>query len=117
MRAGDTLLRERLSTVRRGTATFFMTILLSGVAGGVFAADPGKGKELYETHCERCHGEDGRGQAAGAPDFTRGAALMVPDTELVRLLRGGRGAMPAYEGLLRQDDFLDVIAYLRSFQP
>ena len=33
---------------------------------------------------------------------------------LVRLLRVGRGSMPAYEGLLREHQLLDVIAYLRT---
>lgn len=117
MTTGTTNVRSLAGAVSGAVAGLGMAMLLTCTASGALAADPGKGKELYETHCERCHGEDGRGQAAGAPDFTRGAALLVPDTELVRMLRGGRGAMPAFEGLLRQDDFLDVIAYLRSFQP
>ncbi|MBL8535229.1 MAG: cytochrome c [Betaproteobacteria bacterium] len=80
------------------------------------AADAMAGKEVYEEHCERCHGEDGRGSVAGAPDFSRGTGLMAPDAEIARMLRTGRGAMPAYEGLLRQQQLLDVIAYMRGLQ-
>lgn len=81
-----------------------------------FAADAMAGKEIYEEHCERCHGEDGRGSVAGAPDFSRGTGLMAPDAEIARMLRTGRGAMPAYEGFLRQQQLLDVIAYMRGLQ-
>lgn len=80
------------------------------------AADPEEGERLYEMHCEVCHGDDGRGRVAGAPDFSRGQGLMAPDSTLVRLLRVGRGSMPAYEGLLREHQLLDLIAYLRMFQ-
>lgn len=100
----------------------FLGLLAVAAAGAAFpvlarAADPDRGKEIYESHCERCHGDDGRGLTAGSPDFARSMALMAPDADIVRLLRQGRGGMPAYEGLLRHDEFLDVIAYLRRFQP
>ena len=79
------------------------------------AADPDEGAQLYELHCEVCHAEDGRGRVAGAPDFSRGQGLLVPDSTLVQLLRKGRGSMPAYEGLLREHQLLDLIAYLQTF--
>lgn len=90
--------------------------LTVAIATPAFAADPEEGERLYETHCEVCHGDDGRGRVAGAPDFSRGQGLMAPDSTLVRLLRAGRGSMPAYEGLLREHQLLDLIAYLRMFQ-
>ena len=80
------------------------------------AANPAEGAQIYATHCSQCHGQDGRGTVARAPDFTRGEKLLAPDAMLVRdLRRGGRG-MPAYEGLLREQQLLDVMAYVRSFQ-
>lgn len=92
-----------------------MSLALVVVSGSSRAADPDEGARLYELHCEVCHAEDGRGRVAGAPDFSRGQGLLVPDSTLVQLLRKGRGSMPAYEGLLREHQLLDLIAYLRTF--
>lgn len=88
-------------------------IFLPGVAA---AADPEQGRGLYEMHCEVCHGADGRGTVPGVPDFGRGQGLLAPDGSIARKLRSGGGGMPAYEGLLREQQLLDVIAYVRSFQ-
>lgn len=93
-----------------------LSVLSAALAASALAADPEEGERLYETHCEVCHGDDGRGRVAGAPDFSRGQGLIAPDSTLVRLLRVGRGSMPAYEGLLREHQLLDLIAYLRTFQ-
>jgi len=42
--------------------------------------------------------------------------LMKPDLALAATLRNGRGAMPAYAGLLRERDLLDLIAHLRTLR-
>jgi len=89
-----------------------MPIVLVGAAA---AADPEQGRGIYEMHCEICHAADGRGALPGVPDFARGQGLLVPDASIVGKLRAGGGGMPAYEGLLREQQLLDVIAYLRSF--
>ncbi|MFN0315933.1 MAG: c-type cytochrome [Burkholderiales bacterium] len=80
------------------------------------AADIFKGREAYESHCQSCHGDDGRGRVANAPDFTRGQGLMAPDIALLRSIQTGKGAMPAFRGLVRDRDMLDVVAFLRTFQ-
>ena len=47
------------------------------------AADIFKGREVYELHCQTCHGIDGRSIEPGTPDFSRGESLFAPDSELV----------------------------------
>jgi cytochrome c6 len=51
-----------------------------------------------------------------APDFTRVDALLKPDMALVASIRAGRGAMPAYQGQLRDRDILDIVAHLRTLR-
>jgi len=80
------------------------------------AADYFNGREVYELHCQSCHGFDGRSMDPGTPDFTRGESLFVPDSDIYRGIRDGVGAMPAYRGLLEDSEILDVIAYVRSLQ-
>lgn len=78
------------------------------------AADPGRGGTLYASHCAICHGAQGQPVWPGTPDFRRAGALMKPDAQLLATLRIGRGVMPAYQGILRNQDMHDVMAYLRT---
>ena len=79
------------------------------------AADIFNGREVYEMHCQGCHGTDGQSMEPGTPDFTRGESLLVPDTELLKQLRDG-AHMPSYRGMLEDSDLRDVIAYVRTLQ-
>ena len=85
-------------------------------ATSAWAADPQRGGDLYAHHCAGCHGARGRPELAGAPDFTRPGALMKSDLAIAATLRQGRGAMPAYGGLLRERDLLDLVAHLRTLR-
>ena len=80
------------------------------------AADIFNGKEVYELHCQGCHGVDGRSVEPGIPDFTRGESLMVPDTELFERLWDGMAHLPSYRGMIEDSDLRDVIAYVRTLQ-
>ena len=50
----------------------------------------------------------------GAPNFRRMESLMRPDMQLLAAIRNGKGAMPAYFGVLREREILDVIAFMRT---
>lgn len=78
------------------------------------AADIARGAEVYERHCARCHGSGGTSTWPGAPNLARREGLLRPDAALVEGLRKGRGAKPAYQGLLSEADLYNVIAYSRT---
>lgn len=80
-----------------------------------FAADLLKGKEIYQTYCEVCHGSNGQGAIPGTPNFTRGQGLLQPDLALYNRIESGKNAMPAFQGVLDTDEILGVITYLRTF--
>ena len=90
--------------------------LLIAACTGAQAADVIKGSELYRQHCASCHGNNGRPQMVGAPDFSQPTALLKPDMTLLQSIRTGKGAMPAYQGLLRDRDLLDIVAHLRTLR-
>ena len=79
------------------------------------AGDINNGRQLYELHCELCHGADGRGVTPDAPNFLRGEGLLKPDDLILRSLRNGVNAMPGYRGVLSDREMFDVISYLRTF--
>jgi cytochrome c6 len=83
------------------------------------AGDPFVGKGIYDQHCTSCHGADGRGIMVGTTgdkSFTAGSTILVkPDGELKTFIRNGKGIMPAYRGILTEEQILDVIAHIRTF--
>jgi cytochrome c6 len=89
-------------------------VLLALAAGSAAAADVNKGATLYATHCAVCHGANGNPVMPGAPNFRRMDSLMRPDMQLLMSIRSGKGAMPGYFGILRDQEILDVVAYLRT---
>lgn len=80
------------------------------------AADLARGSQIYALHCAVCHGPAGQGGTPGAPRFNRGERLLQSDLALLDSVRRGRAAMPAFAGVLRDREILDVIAYLRTLQ-
>lgn len=83
---------------------------------GARAGDVLAGADLYRRHCANCHGPDGRPVLPTAPDFSRPTALLKPDLTLLAAIRSGRGAMPAYNGQLRDREILDIVAHLRTLR-
>jgi mono/diheme cytochrome c family protein len=73
------------------------------------AADAGR--ELYAEHCAQCHGE--RLMETGA----------APDLKLLRadqrarfdeIVRDGKGQMPAWAGMITDEEIDQIWAYIRS---
>ena len=93
-----------------------LAFLLAACAASAGAADVHRGADLYRQHCVSCHGPGGRPALPGAPDLTRPAALLKPDPVLAATLRGGRGGMPAYGGVLKERELYDVVAHLRTLK-
>lgn len=96
-------------------------LALLAVAGALSAlpssaADLARGSQTYALHCAACHGPAGQGGVPGAPRFNRGERLMQSDLALLESVRRGRSVMPAFAGVLRDREILDVIAYLRTLQ-
>lgn len=50
------------------------------------------------------------------PNFRRGEGLLQSDFALIDTLKQGMGAMPAYQGLLTDNELADVITYIRTLQ-
>ncbi len=97
-------------------ARVLVAALMVAAAVPANAGDPARGADLYRQHCASCHGAGGRPVLPNAPDFTRHTALLKPDLALLASIRRGRGAMPAYDGVLRDRDILDVVAHLRTLR-
>jgi len=93
-----------------------MTLLLVFWAENACAADTVKGGQLYAKHCATCHGVDGVNVMPDAPNFARSERLLRPDVFILATIKEGKNAMPSYQGVLKDQDILDVIAYLRTLE-
>ena len=78
------------------------------------AGDRGNGRVLYEMHCIGCHGEGGHSLDPTVPNFANGDGLFLMDSELLDRIRQGNQTMPAFRGLLSDQEIRDVISYLRT---
>jgi mono/diheme cytochrome c family protein len=75
------------------------------------------GKELFQTNCTQCHGDDGKG-GTGPNLFENAYIRSHTDEELQGfILEGRKGtAMDGYEGILSQDEIYNLIALLQTWQ-
>jgi mono/diheme cytochrome c family protein len=97
--------------------------------GGAFAQDKGKGKgaagdakagkEVFEGNCGVCHdtGTEAR-VGPGLKGVTKKATLVTKkaptDANLLELLNGGSGSMPAFADLMNAKEKADVIAFVKT---
>lgn len=75
-----------------------------------------RGALIFESRCQLCHGDKGR----GAPPTNVKLAEVAPsisDSDLQDFLRDGQLNlhMPAFGKTLKDEDFTDIIAYVRSW--
>ncbi|EKD98360.1 MAG: cytochrome c class I [uncultured bacterium] len=108
------MLRVKMLKTRHVRLGLFVPLLLAFWSGASHAADAIRGGELYATHCAACHGASGISIMPGAPNFARSEGIIRPDLFLLNAIKDGKNAMPAYQGILKDRDILDVISYVRT---
>jgi len=108
------IIRVEMLKIEYFKSRLLASFLLMFGSGLSHAADTNKGAELYAMHCATCHGVSGISVMPGAPNFAQSEGLMSPDGALLISIKSGKVAMPAYRGVLSDQDILNVIAYLRT---
>lgn len=94
-----------------------------GMATNPYPNDPEsivRGKTIYQTHCARCHGAEGRGDGPGAVglifrplDLTNYASEKSANTAAMNISYG-KNEMPPYVELLTTQEIWDVSNYVIS---
>ena len=69
------------------------------------------GEQVYEEHCASCHGEKLRSTGA-MPDLKEQRA--DGGARFDQMVMNGRGQMPAWQGIVSQDQLDALWAYIRS---
>lgn len=110
---GDSCSRIRLPVFL--VSAFFLFALPAAAPGQARPLRIDEGKRLYERHCLSCHGEKGEPRMPGAPDMRRGEGLLKPERIIFDTIMNGKFAMPAYRGIMTENEALSVISYIRTF--
>ena len=97
-------------------AVFAACILLALTPARSQAADVFAGQTIYDAHCVRCHGSDGRPVLPDVPNFYQGERLDAPDGFLVRSVKAGGNLMPSFDRVITDRDILNALAYIRTLQ-
>ena len=109
-------MKRRQHVVRRALCGFAMLATGASGMGLVHAADIAKGAQIYAMHCASCHGPAGASVMPGVPNLARAERMFQSDLALLASLRTGKNTMPAYAGILTDQQILDVIAYSRTLR-
>lgn len=105
----------------------FVAIVIAG-PGLARAQSAAEGQKLYMTYCSSCHGDKGRGDGAAGKalpvkpaDHTDGKLMnSLSDEFLMTIIAKGGAAvdkssfMPAWGGVLKDNQLQDLLAYIRS---
>lgn len=110
-----------------------ITDFLMGAARSTSEAPQGKvegaedsgaasGETVYRTHCEVCHGSEGKGDGPAATGITPRPTDLTQsewvrtnsDASVVAYLSTGEGAMPGFGRILTDQELQAIVAWLRQ---
>jgi mono/diheme cytochrome c family protein len=98
--------------------------VLTAVCASGSAAQAPDGKQLFEAHCQKCHGPAGRPSAGikkllpEIPLWDAAFFAKRTDDEIVTVLKNGKGKnMKPFNDRLKPDEMLAVAKYIRTLTP
>ena len=92
------------------TSLLLILLVCTLSTADILAADINKGRETYKINWQICHGADGSGVVADAPNFSFGDKLIKSDIELFKSINSGKGMSPAFRGVLSEQEIFNVIS-------
>jgi mono/diheme cytochrome c family protein len=87
------------------------------------AASIDRGKKYYFQNCASCHGAKAMGDGPAAVALTPKPTNLVamsgghPDGDFAWKIKNGRGAMPAWKSILKENQIWDLVNYIQALNP
>lgn len=114
---------------KRGAIMISVLIVVlcsSWVSAQLGQGNPRSGQVIYEEHCFRCHGMNGKGdgpdsglQIVPPANFQSLRSRAKTDFELLTIIEYGIAFSPmhGFRGRMTDDELLEVIDYIRTIAP
>ena len=83
----------------------------NATSGDGAEAEKSPGQALFNMNCTLCHGRDGKLGLNGAKDLT---ISTLTKTEMIAMVRQGKGAMMPYKDVLTAKEIDAVVEYVRT---
>jgi mono/diheme cytochrome c family protein len=102
--------------------------LIAGLLLGASALSAAPATENWANNCQKCHGEDGKGQTKAGKklqlkDYTDAKVQAdMKDDDMINAItngitdKAGKEKMKAYKDDLSADEIKDLVAYVRKFK-
>ena len=87
------------------------------------AASIDRGKKSYFQNCASCHGAKAMGDGPAAASLNPKPSNLVamsgghPDGDFAWKIANGRGAMPVWKSVLKQNEVWDLVNYIQNLNP
>jgi len=96
-----------------------VALFVSALAFPAMAAS--EGATQYKSKCAACHGANGSGdtpmgKSLKVTDLRSDAVQKQTDLQLMKVISGGKGKMPAYGKRMSTEEIKDVIAFIRTLK-
>lgn len=78
-----------------------------------FTGSSDEGKQLYEHHCARCHGNDGTRGLFGAKNLQKSG---LSDSSIIQQISNGKRIMPPFRKRISADQIYAISSYIKSLR-
>lgn len=95
------------------TRTLLICVITAGFRSNNDSLSESGGQKLYEQHCTRCHGKDGRKGSFGAKNLQQS---ILPDAAIMKQIEKGKGFMPPFRKKLTANEIAEVMLYIKSLR-
>lgn len=73
-----------------------------------------RGEKIYAANCVACHQANGKGVPGAFPALDGSAVVTGPKAGQMKIVMDGKGAMPAWKGVLSDTEIAAVVTYTRN---
>lgn len=70
-------------------------------------------KDVFQSRCAACHGDDGTNGTGNAPDLS---ASQLNELAIFQVIQNGRAGMPAFKTILTESEIKEISEYVFSLQ-